>query len=132
MSNALNFWIPADKLEFHQKVVDLYNWNREPQSAEDYRNQAVEESERYVLKCRDELHIADHIAFLAQSKEGAKTVSAVALEEHREGHELIIRVAANQTPSQGVVLGLKNIMNTVQAYAVTGMSLPIRDIGSDQ
>lgn len=55
----------------------------------------------------------------------------MAVEEHREDHELRIRVAANKTPSPDVVGGLRNIMDTVQAYAVTGMSLATRDLSSE-
>ncbi|KAI9730966.1 MAG: hypothetical protein M1818_008042 [Claussenomyces sp. TS43310] len=117
MAGTLNFWTPVDKMKFHQKIVGLYNWNREPYGAEDYRNQVVQESDQYVLTCGEELHIADHIAFLAQSEEGARTVSAATLEEHKGGAGLTIRIAGNQTPSQGVLHGLEEIMKIVQAYA---------------
>jgi hypothetical protein len=82
MSNASNFWIPADKLEFHQQVVVLYNWNRERQSPEGYRSQAVQESERYVLKCLDELQIADRVLALFRASLRYATRPVAACRDH--------------------------------------------------
>ena len=49
-----------------------------------------------------EQRLADDIAFLAAAEEGAKEVSAVALEEQDEPGGLIVRLAANQSVPRGV------------------------------
>lgn len=121
MSKTSNLWTPASKRSFHENVVNLHKWNREPCGAEDYRRKTARESDRYGLTYGEELHIADHIAFLAQSEEGARTVSAATLEEHRGDQALVIRVAANETPPREVIHGLEDIVKTVQAYAIKGV-----------
>jgi hypothetical protein len=123
MSATSNFWTPTSKLTFHENVVKLYNWNREPCGAEDYRCQGSQESDQYVLSYGEEQHVADHIAFLAQSEEGARTVSAVTVEEDAGGARLTIRLAGNQTPPEEVLLGLNEIMGIVEAYASEGLFL---------
>jgi hypothetical protein len=125
-----NFWTQASKRNFHQNVVELYKWNREPCGAENYRCQSAQESDQYVLSRGEEQHIADHLAFLAQSEEGARTVSAATVEEHGEhgehGTGLTIRLAGNQTPSEEVLRGLEDILAIVQAYATKGQ-LPVSE-----
>ena len=65
-------------------------------------------------------HFADHIAFLAHNKEGAKYVAAVTIEEDREGQSLTIRVAANLTPSKNVLHSLSGIFQVLESYARKG------------
>ena len=120
-STGSNFWDKASELDFHQNVVQLYNWNREPSEAENYRAQVVLESNDYVPAYGEEQHIAsDHIAFLAQIEEGAKTVSAALVEEHKSGSQLVIRLAANHTPTTYVLDGLKDILSVIEMCARTG------------
>jgi hypothetical protein len=106
---------------FHRRVVDLHAWNRAPCGAEDYRCQAPLKSDQYVMSSGEEQHIADHIAFLAQSEEGARSVSAAMVEEDEDGTGLTIRIAGNQTPSNEVLRGLKGILEIVEAYATKGL-----------
>lgn len=123
MSAQSNFWTEISKRTFHENVLELNDWNREPCAAEDYRCNAVQESDTdtYVLKFGEEQHLADHIAFLAQNQEGAKSVSAVMIEEDREGQSLTFRLAGNETPTDKVVEGLRGILDIVQDYAQTGL-----------
>jgi len=117
---AGNFWTSELKRSFHSHVRRLSNWNREPCPAEDYRRDKVEESNIYTLQIGEELHFADHIAFLAHDKEGAKFVAAVAIEEDQEGQSLTVRVAANETPSEKVLQGLTRIFQVLESYARKG------------
>lgn len=68
----------------------------------------------------EEQHFADHIAFLAHDKEGARFVAAVAIEEDQEGQSLTIRVAANMTPSEQTLQGLTGIFQVLESYARKG------------
>jgi hypothetical protein len=95
-------------------LPEICRLNREPQSTEDYRSQAVQESERYALNRRDEPHIADHIAFLAQAKEGAKTVSAVALEERRANPRAFSAICSSRNTANTTYL------TRINAFIISG------------
>lgn len=75
MSTHGSFWTPENKATLHESVSELFKWNPNPAEAANYRNRITEESDQYVLCYGEELHLADHIAFLAQVEEGAKHVS---------------------------------------------------------
>jgi hypothetical protein len=124
MSVHANFWNPTNALRFHRQITKLYKWNGAPASPVNYRHLKQHESSRYVLSTAEEIHLADHIAFLAQRKSGPKNVSAVTIEEHcgKDGGDsrMIIRIAANRTPQKEVVTGLMGIMEIVARYAAAG------------
>jgi hypothetical protein len=73
-----------------------------------------------VLSFGEELHIVDHIAFLAQLEEGVRTVPAASVEE-RVRDELTIRLAGYQTPSEEGLRELKGILGIVEGYAIKGL-----------
>ncbi len=121
LSQEGNFWTPQIKNTFYEHVNKLNEWNREPCAAENYRHNLVTESDAYILSSGEEQHLVDHIAFLAQDKDGADHVTAVTVEENREGQSLTFRVAANQTPSRQTIEGLKEIFRVLEAYAKKGI-----------
>jgi hypothetical protein len=134
MSASSDFWNPTNTHCFHQQIVKLYAWNGVPTGPADYRCEKWEESSLYILSTAEEIHLADHIAFLAQRKSGAKYVSAATIEEHHdmkgEETEMRIRISANETPKLEVVTGLMVVMQRVEMYAAEG-ALPSPKIRSE-
>ncbi|PQE15639.1 ott like deaminase protein [Rutstroemia sp. NJR-2017a BBW] len=126
MSASSDFWNPANTHCFHQQIVKLHAWNGVPTGPADYRCEKREESSCYILSTAEEIHLADHIAFLAQRKSGAKYVSAATIEEHHgmkgDETEMRIRISANETPKLDVVTGLTGVMQRVEMYAAEGKS----------
>lgn len=121
MSATSNFWRPDIKREFHQKVIKLQDWNREPYPPQAYRQRDKPKSDNHVLSGGVEQHIADHLAFLAQSEEGARTVSAATIEEVAGGNGMTVRIAANETPAKEVLEGLTKIGKVVEMYVAEGV-----------
>ncbi|OTA54455.1 hypothetical protein K449DRAFT_426227 [Hypoxylon sp. EC38] len=68
----------------------------------------------------DESQLANHMAFLAQSHEGAKYISAACVEEMKGGS--VIRLASNETPSEHTRYGLGTILNTMKDGITQGFS----------
>jgi hypothetical protein len=114
-------WTPASSLAFHTTVQRLYQRTPHPARPRNYRQEARVEDAAYILSSGEELHAADHIAFLAQNRAGADSVSAVTVEEDREGGALTFRVAANRTPKRDVVPGLLRILRVLERYARRGV-----------
>ena len=48
-----------------------------------------------MMSFKEKQHIANYIAFLAQSKEGARLISAAMVKEDKDSTKLIIRIAKN-------------------------------------
>ena len=133
-ANPLTIWTPdvgrsfyaniyalSAKLERERKLHHERNIGppREPQ---DYRTRGDLRpvSDQYTLSYEQELHIADHFAFLAHVEEGVGFVSAVTLEEYHNPPSLIIRLASNHTPTAEVIDGLGKILEIVKEHALKG------------
>ncbi|KAB8293405.1 hypothetical protein EYC80_007723 [Monilinia laxa] len=86
---------------------------------ENYRGGHFPQSKTYALLHEEEQHLADHIAVLAQAREGPHGVSAATIEEcsNKTLPSLVIRIASNETPSERVVDGLHKCLNTVENIA---------------
>ena len=67
---------------------------------------------------RDELQLADHVAFLAHSQEGVEAISGACVEEGQAG--LIVRLASNHTPCPATVSGLQRLLCSVGGGATQG------------
>lgn len=114
-----NFWGNKTKLDFHQAVVDLQDLTRYPVDEEYYRHREGSETDARVLKFKDELQLADDLAFLANSEEGVGTVSAVTIQERSDG--ITVLLASNYTPTETTINGIRNILNIIQKYALKGI-----------
>lgn len=105
---------------FHKHVTQLFQKNNEPCKQENYRDREFPSSPIYVLSHEEEQHLADHLAFLACVDEGAKTISAVTLEQGIGLSSLTVRLASNQSPANEVIDGLTDILKIVEEYAHAG------------
>jgi hypothetical protein len=81
--------------------------------------------EDYTLSYEEELHLADHFAFLAHFAEGVQFVSAVAIEESRNPPAFTLRLASNHTPTTEIKNGLERILHLVSEHAREGLCLVI-------
>jgi hypothetical protein len=117
-----NFWTTDLRRDFHQAVNRLHRVERSPSGEKHYRHSLPQGdgASPYTLRLRDELQMADHIAFLAQSQEGVESISAVCVEESANG--LVFRLASNHTPSVSTIAGLRKFLNTLRDGAVIGTS----------
>ncbi|KAH8771770.1 hypothetical protein F5883DRAFT_415569, partial [Diaporthe sp. PMI_573] len=107
----VSLWTRELRQGFHEAVEDLHAITANPSEERDYRDSLPDiPSTHYALRLRDELQLADHIAFLAHSQEGVHAISAACVEESDTG--LVIRLASNSTPSTLAVTGLTKILNT--------------------
>lgn len=112
-------WTPELRRDFHGAVETLRSITENPSEEEDYRNSLPDiPSTHYTFRLKDELKLADHVAFLAHSQEGVQAISAACVEEGESG--LVIRLASNSTPSAQTVLGLTKILNTFSNGACDG------------
>lgn len=122
------FWTQDLQLSFHQAVEALYARTENPLAEIDYTEQNPQWIQRgndsqHVLSLMDELQLADHIAFLAQTQEGALAISAVCVEETVDG--LVLVLAGNSVPTPKTVEGLSHLMNLLE-HARTGTFLDPR------
>jgi hypothetical protein len=118
-----DLWTPKLRKDFHEALETLYAETRTPSAEALYCESLSEaDSKNYTLRLRDELQLANHIAFLAHSQEGAGAISGACVEEVRDG--LIIRLASNQTPSKDTVSKVRDILNTLSRGATQGELLP--------
>lgn len=106
---------------FHRNVVALIKKTTEPCPPRSYRELEYPKSEDYILLYEEEQHLADGIAFLAQTKTGGKFVSAVTLEQSVNPPSLTIRLASNEPPATEVRRDLKAALKVVQSYAQAGI-----------
>lgn len=81
----------------------------------------MSQSDGHTLSIKDELRVADCIAFLAHCEEGAAFVSTVTLREHSD--RLVVVLAGNTTPSPSVVDKLTKVMAKVSQLSMEGMTL---------
>ncbi|KAF7944996.1 uncharacterized protein EAE97_005629 [Botrytis byssoidea] len=120
MSTASNSQLLATtKRDFHELAQQLFLTTQELIRPQNYRSDTFPQSKNYVLLHEKEQHLADHIAVLAQAKEGAAGVSAAMIEEcnGRNSPSLIIRIASNETPLPGTVDGLRRCLDIVEEAA---------------
>ncbi len=114
-----SLWTPKLQQEFHEAIERLCGVTTSPSAEASYPEPPAEtEPGTYTLRLRDELQLANHVAFLAHAQEGVQAISGVYVEEAEEG--LVIRLASNHTPSQSVVLGLQKILDSMARGAAMG------------
>jgi hypothetical protein len=118
--SASVIWTPDLETSFYTNLFRLAEKNDEPCERVNYRGRDYPTSDGYVLKHEEEQHLADHLAFLACAEEGAKTVSAVTLEETQSPLSLTVRLASNETPSPKVVNDMRIFLGIVEDYARAG------------
>ncbi|KAM9874554.1 hypothetical protein VDGL01_11384 [Verticillium dahliae] len=116
MTPTLNIWTTSSSRSFHTSVAKLYKLTQTPSEAQYYRDGTTPDPDGHVLSLRDELQMADKIAFLAHWEEGVRKVSAVTLEEQPSG--LVVVLASNSTPSRSIIAGLRDIFAKVCQYSV--------------
>ncbi|TGO20370.1 hypothetical protein BPAE_0302g00050 [Botrytis paeoniae] len=120
MSTASNSQLIATtKRDFHEIAQQLFLKTQEPTRPQNYRSGTFRQSKSYILLHEEEQHLADHIAVLAQAKEGATGVSAAMIEEcnGRDSSSLTIRIASNETPLAETVDGLRRCLGIVEEAA---------------
>lgn len=114
-----HLWTPRLRRDFHEAVEKLHDVTKTPSEETSYNLTLSEsDSQTYTLRLRDELQLADHVAFLAHSQEGVEAISGVCVEEVDAG--LAIRLASNRTPCQETVSGLRKILSTLSHGAAQG------------
>ncbi|KAJ8064121.1 hypothetical protein OCU04_007957 [Sclerotinia nivalis] len=112
--------ILKSKPGFHKAVRQLLAKTDKPCKPVNYRGKPHIRSSKHVLLHEEEQHLADHLAFLAQTSPDPFCVSAIMIEESSTPPSLHIRLAANKTPTAKSVSGLKNCLKTVEKFAKTG------------
>ncbi|KAF5874763.1 putative zf-mynd domain-containing protein [Botrytis fragariae] len=120
MSTVSNSQLLATtKRDFHEIVQQLFPKTQEPIEPQNYRSGTSRQSNSYTLLHEEEQHLADHIAVLAQAKEGATGVSAAMIEEcdSRDSSSLTIRIASNETPLPKTVDELCRCLDIVEEAA---------------
>ena len=128
-SATTKIWTTALSESFYKNIKRLPNNNNQSVCLpKNYRisNRQRSDSGTYALHYEEELHLADHVAFLAHYKEGVEFVSAVTIEESGESlnpPSLTVRLASNETPTTDVSKGLKKIFAIVADHANEGEQL---------
>ncbi|TGO33165.1 hypothetical protein BHYA_0262g00020 [Botrytis hyacinthi] len=120
MSTASNKQLLATtKRDFHELAQQLFLTTQEPIRPQNYRGGTFRRSKSYILLHEEEQHLADHIAVLAQAKEGAAGVLAAMIEECNGRHSpsLTIQIASNETPLPETVDGLRRCSDAVEEAA---------------
>lgn len=117
-----NFWTPESKQQFHVAVAQLYDKTELPNgTARGFRGNKLEHGADYVMSPKEELQLADDIAFLFPWEDGAHTVTASTLEEHDDGRRLVIWLGVNKPPPEEVVDKFRDLMRIVESYAIKGL-----------
>lgn len=119
MSSSNSITTPA----FHANVNRLIKKTTEPCEPVNYRGAKYISDEKYVLLHEEEQHLADDLAFLAQTRSGPDFVSAVTIEQCLSPPSLIIRLASNKTPTAKTVEDLRRVVHVVAESATTGSLL---------
>ena len=114
-----NFWSTETQLKFHEAVGNLQGLTKHPVSDEYFRDHNSPDGPGpHVLKLKDELKLADDLAFLANSEEGARSVSAVTIQQKSGAIKILL--TSNKTPTEPTIKGLSNILATISKYSVKG------------
>lgn len=118
-----SLWTARLRQDFHQALETLHAETKTPSPEVSYDESLIGTgSKNYTLRMRDELQLANHIAFLAHSQEGVEAISGACVEEVGDG--LTIRLASNHTPTPDTVSELRNILSTMSKGATQGELLP--------
>jgi hypothetical protein len=125
-NSLAGIWTPDISRKFYEDVNALSRKlkpKQSPRAPKNYRGGAprAKETKRYILPYEEELHLADHIAFLAHVVEGVEYVSAAVLQEMSDPPSFTFRLASNHTPRPHVVDGIERILGIVQNHAQAGM-----------
>lgn len=110
----LSLWTRELKISFHKTVFELAKTRQNPLPPINYRGQLHESNVRqleHVLSLKDELQLADHIAFLAQVSEGFAPISAVCIEERQAGLKVVL--ARNELRDAHVLKGLRQVVQAL-------------------
>lgn len=100
------------------------NDQESPRIPENYRGKTAKQHgnpDEYTLTYEEELHLADHFAFLAHVSEGVEFVSAVTIEESQGPPSFTVRLASNHTPTPYVREGIEKILQIVRDHALEGV-----------
>jgi hypothetical protein len=116
-------WTPLLAQGFYTNLNALSTKTQTPKYPNDYRSgsHGRKSTNDYALRYEEELHVADHFAFLAHWAEGVEYVSAATLEESSQPPSFTIRVASNHTPAPKVKEGLEKIISVVGKHAAEGV-----------
>ncbi|KAG0644925.1 hypothetical protein D0Z07_9376 [Hyphodiscus hymeniophilus] len=127
VDGSANIWTAAISRRFYRSIDTLFQklnqGARTTQVPENYRtqkHQTHEDSKAYALLYEEELHLADHFAFLAQVEAGPGFVSAVTIEESYNPPCFTVRLASNESPTPYVKEGLEKILQVVRDHAHKG------------
>jgi hypothetical protein len=119
-------WTTATSQTFYGSVNALSNKLGDRQSPQIPKNYRIKETRdfrergEYTLSYEEELHLADHFAFLAHATEGVEFVSAATIEELHDPPGFNVRLASNHTPTEYVRDGLGKILEIVRDHAHEG------------
>ena len=123
---SARIWSTEISQSFYQTLNNLHKkvgGGKSPRKPTNYRGasrRSEDCDEMYLLTYDEELHLADHFAFLAHVREGVEYVSAVTLEESKSPAALTVRLASNQTPTTFARTGLSAILRIVEEHANEG------------
>ena len=121
-------WTVATSERFYTNVRELSRKIHDAQSvqvAENYRFEGAQENRNsgdYVLAYDEELHLADHFAFLAHVSDRPEFVSAVTFEQSEDPPAFIVRLASNSTPNTDVQQRLGSILQIIKEHASEGLT----------
>ncbi|KAB5582804.1 hypothetical protein GE09DRAFT_283243 [Coniochaeta sp. 2T2.1] len=118
MASISSCWAPTLLREFYESVEGLQALTDTPAKPRSYRDRLDPPSDGHILSFGDELQLADDLAFLAQDNRDSKNVSAVTIQENPDGIHAI--VSGNSTPTESLITGLQDILDTTSGPAVLG------------
>jgi hypothetical protein len=114
-----NFWTRELKAQFHCAIEALYGKTQNPFEEVNYRAQGSRpDTSQYILRFEHELQLVDHLAFLAQTREGVKEISAACVQETDDG--LIVFLATNEGVASKTLLGLRALFDVLRMEAKKG------------
>ena len=126
----MSLWIGSEQQRFTNAVSKLQNLSEIPNNPTThdiltYRSRSSDPQREWQLDITEEQRLADDLAFLAASQQGAKYVSAVTVEEHRSPMAISIKVSSNDGINSVVIETFKRIFAAIEARIPEGMHNPI-------
>ena len=120
-----NFWTFESKQDFHCAVTQLHKRTKNKRPDGDclsYRHERphLPATNEYALTPKEELQLADDVAFLFPWEESPGTITAATIEEHDDGKKLVVRLGVNEDPKPRALGQLKDMMAIVRSYAIKG------------
>jgi hypothetical protein len=94
-------------------------------------SQNVPSSENDSTRCLNvfrEKKIASNLAFLSATSYNNKEIMAVCVEEHRNGHEITIRVASNTGDLSRVIAGLQKLARVLEQASQRSRCLSLSEM----